>query len=281
MKKLTTNFDGGLRFNWDDVQWLQTGISESMANIVKSLANQTDVFILSGCTTRTWVGYGGEGGNFKNIQLSSGIIVIKGILYPFAGYTNTAIPDAHFIWFAIDTQYDPTGVKTDKYYQEEHQCYAEDYVTINTGVAYPEGVSGVDYFPITKHATYYRPAIDYLYEILQENLQKKTVQYAVTPQNDWNTTNVRCNVCGNVLTLRGHIVASAVPEEDTAIIELPFFLADSGSMYYNFVSKWSNVDGTIKGHADLYIRGNKVYIERNTPIGNGVLVYLGATIVIN
>lgn len=280
MKKLETNHNGGLRLNWDDIRWSQNGIIDSLNSAVKAIANQTQVFIMSGCDTRRWVGYGNQNGSFIDFELSSGVICINGELFNFPGFVAPGynIPSTCKFWFVIDIAYDPIGVKTDKYYQQEHQCYADRYVRIELGDSYPTGVSGIDYYPIVKHTIDNKPNLMYLYEILEENLQKKTIQNFVTPLNNWLTQNLKFTQNGKLGSLSGHVIQGA-GDEQTGTYICQFSGSGNVNTYNYFTVRRYSSANVYKGECLMYVLGNKLYIENVSDASQGDIYMIGITFI--
>ena len=133
MKKLLSNYQGGLRLNWNDLRWMQDGIIEAIGNLVKALGNQTPLFIVSGCATRSYTNNMG----YENLVISPGIISVNGELMSFAGCNLNLTGSNIFFWFTINEAYDGSGAKTDKTYTEVHQCYTTRTLVINNGLALP------------------------------------------------------------------------------------------------------------------------------------------------
>lgn len=284
MKKLETNHKGGLRLNWDDLRYMENSFFETTQTIVKAIGNNELKYIVFGCTNKRWRDWGyvaPDGTSTAGIDfvLSEGVIAINGNMYRFAGFAKTDIPGSSKIWFAIDTIAHPDGVKTDKTYQNEHQTYIEYYVKIEYGADYPVGTDGEDYFSLQKDAVENEPDIHTMYEILQENLQKKTQELSVEGLNGCNTTHTKVSVCGNIMNVTGHVIIDSTPAvKDMGIAELPHLLP--GTSRHNFICRYLNSTGTHSGYVPCYIYGNTIYVEKNDNTGPNYKIYIGETVVI-
>jgi hypothetical protein len=187
MKTLETNFNGGLRFNWDDLRWMQTGIKTVLDNIVKSLGNQEELFIVSGCETRNLIGdYG-----FYNVTYSSGILALNGELMNFSGFSQNSVHGTNKFWFTKEIVYDPTGVKIDKYNQLPHQCYAEAILEFHTGESLP---SEGDYWEVSVEDKMFTTKD--IYQILSEKLQRETTVATAVASSGWSISNYKFYVNG-------------------------------------------------------------------------------------
>lgn len=213
MKTLNSNFDGGLRFNWDDLRWLSAGIVESIVEILKGLTNDANIHIvtINGITTQV-LSY-----NISNyINLSSGIVAVDGEIMPFDGFILSGFDSAEKFWFVVDVSYDASGVKTDKIYQLEHQCYEFRKLVLKHGADYPAGTVNVDYFPL-EHGTVMsgQYLIPTLFSFIKENTKQNisiigivygyigwdssSVNFANSGYNSYNITgSVRRQTGGNL-----------------------------------------------------------------------------------
>ena len=287
MKKFVTEnvegqkYNGGLPIVWDDLLYVQSALAESIANIAKSVANSNSAFIISGCTTRRWVGYQGGAGQYVDFRLTQGVLCLNGEICDFAGFENLNIPSGNVIWAAIDTQYSATeGIKVIEATQSAVPCYSIRRAVVQHAADYPVGVAGVNYFPLEKHATDERPAIDYLYEILQENLQKKSQQLTATALLNWNVTNVLIAQNGNVAHVCGVVTCGGgAGQSGTAIIQMPFSALTKNNKYYNFTATWEDNLGNKIQDVKMWVAGNKIYVD-GIEITVGQQIAFGVTFII-
>jgi len=192
MKTLETNFNGGLRFNWDDLRWMQTGIKTVLDNIVKSLGNQESLYIIAGCETRTFAGdYG-----INTIDIDPGVIAINGELMRFDGLQESSVSASDKFWFSVETVNDPAGVKIDKYNQQSHQCYAEKVAIFNHGEAYPQST----YYAVEVIGSGSAAVFDIkdIYQILSTKLMPTNQNKSAGTASGWSISGYRFVVNGKI-----------------------------------------------------------------------------------
>lgn len=283
MKKFVTEnvqgekYNGGLPIVWDDLLYVQSALAEAIANIAKSVANSSIAFIVSGCTTRRWVGY--QGG--FDFRLTQGILCLNGEVCDFAGLENISVPSGDVVWIAIDTQYNATeGIKIIEATQNAVPCYSIRRAVVQHASEYPVGVAGVNYFPLVKHTTEERPAIDYLYEILQENLQKKSQLLNATALLNWNAINVVIAQNGNVAHVCGVVkCGGGAGQSGTAIMQMPFSALTRINKNYNFTATWEDDLGNKIQDVKMWVAGNKIYVD-GIEITVGQQIAFGVTFII-
>ena len=162
MKNLVTQdiqgnpFNGGMRFDWDDLQFVQGALKEALLNVNKAIGNQTPLYVISGCTHQYLYQSGGSGGMGLLLEISEGIVSVNGEpmgLDAFSNHFSAPAPSYVGIpprfWFQISRK-NIGGTKTTLQTSETFQIYTENKLRINWGDVYPEGVENVDYFPIPK-----------------------------------------------------------------------------------------------------------------------------------
>ncbi len=208
MKNLVTQdiqgnpFNGGMRFDWDDLTFVQGALKEALQNVNKAIGNQTPLYVISGCTHQYLYQSGGSGSSGLSLEISEGIVSVNGEpmgLDAFSNHFSAPAPSYVGIpprfWFEIFG-----GTKTTLQTSETFQIYTENKLRINWGDVYPEGIENVDYFPIPKtNTTNGVRIINTMYQILQNNLQKPTEQASVVSL--FGGGNVYFRKSGNVVSV--------------------------------------------------------------------------------
>lgn len=283
MKKFVTSdvsnnvFVGGLPIVWDDLLYVQNAINTAMSQVNKAIGNNESVYIISGCTTRRWVGYI----NTEDFEISAGVLSINGEPMIFNGFEANIYPSTK-AWFTVSRD-NIGGSKVIKATNDVVQCYTENRLIFNHGVEYPAGVAGVDYFPITKNINTNSPAVYTMYEILQENLQKKTaVVTGIVPIGSGvQTQALQLVTNGNVCQLNG-VIRFTVHDGLSAGFELctvPKYPHTTLGYYFRPIGYILGV-GENK-YVPLKFIGNKLVLADSLDVAEGTEISIGISYISN
>ncbi len=283
MKKFTTKdlngqkYNGGLPFNWNDLEFIQNGINESFAQLVKSLCDGVNIAIVSGCEDTYLVFY-----ISSQIRISAGLIAYNGEICTFSGIDYSG--EFNKAWFVISQQYDSEGAKTVQSTQQTVQCYAVRSVVVEVGDEYPEGVEGVDYIPIVNDDSGSSSAMKLksITQHIADNSKPKVIFHAKENASGWNDNELFVCSRGAVVQIYGYMKATVLDATDNTLMfkinsVKPY--ADSRRKQRFTVEVRDENDDFVK-FGSAYLAGSSCYLD-GVDVSEGTRIYISQTFLID